>query len=204
MKHEAPLPISDWKKPLGAGSFIEVHESFVDENYVVKAYECPIVVEDAYGLYESTKTEYRKLKSIFGDIIPDSVFLFSEDVRYPNCKIIQITQERVFKLEDIEKEKLELIEFIKKCVIQYISTYNKDKQTGESVDVSVRNLIYGKTAADESPKLYFVDSGRPIFHSHISSYIAKLEYVMDKFNIDCSILDELKKLASDTLTPSDN
>jgi len=192
---DVPLPLEDESLFLGDGIFTIAHESLIDSNYVVKTYNSPTDPEEAKLIYEETKDSYRKLRNIFGDAIPESVFTLSENPRRPGNTHVKIVQDRVFKAEDMHVGKEEIGQFIQKCIDHYVSTYNPETQKGEAVDIKGDNIIFGHTLHDtENAKLYFVDSGHPILRAPIDKYIKRLEDVTHSFGVDGSMVDTLRNI----------
>jgi hypothetical protein len=187
-----PLPMPNKENLLGSGLFGVVEESLIDTNYVVKTYNGPSDPEQAEEKYNKYKKQYLLLKSNFGNQIPDAVFTSSNDPGNYEYKSIKIVQDRVFQDGDVKKEDSDLLKFIEKCIDIYISTYDSETQTGEAVDVTTDNLVRGHTSIDPSSKLYFIDSGHPVFNVALPNYIRRLESVIDSFHVDSQVIQRLK------------
>ncbi|MFA6445630.1 MAG: hypothetical protein WCW14_00050 [Candidatus Paceibacterota bacterium] len=199
-----PLPIPDNRVVSDDGFFTEVHGSLADENYVVKKHKGWLLDFQAEKIFDQCKRDYRELKSIFGDSIPNSIFTLADDPEpfrtddytYKN---ITIVQEKVFEdkeLNDSTKvEKILKIEgFILKCIDIFDSTYDSKTKKGWCVDFTISNLVFGHTAFDDTPKLYFLDSMNAIMNTTVDKLQELVLKITESLGIDSAEITEKMRL----------
>lgn len=152
--------------------------------------------------FDECKSGYVMLKSIFGDSIPDSVFTLADDKDDRKYKIISIVQERVFEdkeLDDsLKAEKIAKIEgFILICIDIFDSTYDVKTKEGLCVDVTDSNLVFGHTAFNDTPNLYFLDSINAVMQTSVGKLQKLVGQITESFGIDSAEITRKMRLVID-------
>lgn len=199
-----PLPFHKDELLSDKGFFTTVHESSVDNNYVVKESRGWLKDFQAERRLADCKEQYRQLKHYFSAYIPDSTFVLTDsldsNVKQGDFKDIRIVQERIFEDvglgEELKNQRvIEIKSFLLKCLEIFKSTYDPEKGSGVCVDISTNNFIFGHTSGNPTPRLYFIDTVRSIRTAHISMLREGIEEVIRDFNISGDeVVAELQKL----------
>ena len=132
-----------------------------------------------YVTYENFKNATIENSQIvdkyFLKYLPQYYFTFQE-AENPTHQAAYYFMEDIISDEEMPGQKPvdELDEFVATFIQTYLDTYNNpDKprdQTGISLDLAERNLVYGHTLTNPKPKLYFVDL-HPIYKRKLKQKI---------------------------------
>jgi hypothetical protein len=168
-----PLPFHQGEILSDQGLYLRTYDSSFDSRFVIKELKEPLHKKDAENTMLEMKAAYQKLKEIFNDKIPETIFtLIDVEPKKPHLKSranIKIAQDKIIGtnptpeiLNQNPELKKEIIKMFEIAINHYIQTYDERTKKGEYIDIAGTNIVVGHTEFDKKIKPYFVDNHLPI------------------------------------------